>query len=236
MVVTDYECAHTPLKSSNAQWTSTRTSQPNCTVYHRLPLQALPLSSPYFQLTQTVWTAKDFWPTSQSRWERHQNEGWSQHTCLVCHSGRRQSSLIDDHPLSQTHQCNLQKGTRGNKANKWWRGRRKRTEWKRRGRPRKERNIEREGGAIIMDTCDLNFLPAFPLLPYTHERFLHPFLQSSYSPCFIITVRNFTMTLEQGLRSTCRLPRRSALQIPFKASFSTLIRTITTRIGYKQRQ
>ena len=50
------------------------------------------------------------------------------------------------------------------------------------------------------------------------------------SPCFIITVRNFTSTLEHGLRRTCRFPLFSALHIALKASFSTLIRTMTTQI------
>ena len=45
-------------------------------------------------------------------------------------------------------------------------------------------------------------------------------------PCFIITVRNFTMTFDEGRRRTCRFPRLSALQIEFRASLKTLIRTI----------
>ena len=46
-------------------------------------------------------------------------------------------------------------------------------------------------------------------------------------PCFIITVRNFTMTFDDGLIKTCLFPRFSALQMLFKQSFKTLTRTIT---------
>ncbi len=53
-----------------------------------------------------------------------------------------------------------------------------------------------------------------------------------YLPCFIITVRNLTITLEQGLMSTCLLPRFSALHIDTRASFNTLIRTMAAKEQY----
>lgn len=49
----------------------------------------------------------------------------------------------------------------------------------------------------------------------------------SYSPCFIMTVRNLTMTLDAGLMRTCLLPLFSALLMAIKASLSTFIRTIS---------
>ena len=54
-------------------------------------------------------------------------------------------------------------------------------------------------------------------------------VKRSHSPCFIITVRNLTITLEQGLISTCLLPRFSALHIATRASFNTLIRTMAAK-------
>lgn len=45
-------------------------------------------------------------------------------------------------------------------------------------------------------------------------------------PCFIITVKNLTITFEQGRISTCLLPRFSALWIDFRASLNTFIRTM----------
>lgn len=45
-------------------------------------------------------------------------------------------------------------------------------------------------------------------------------------PCFIITVRNLMITFELGLMRTCLLPRFSAVDIAFKASASTFMRTI----------
>ena len=47
------------------------------------------------------------------------------------------------------------------------------------------------------------------------------------SPCFIMTVRNLTMTLDAGLMRTCLLPLFSALLMAIKASLSTFIRTIS---------
>lgn len=45
-------------------------------------------------------------------------------------------------------------------------------------------------------------------------------------PCFIITVKNLTITFEQGRIRTCLLPRFSALWIDFSASLNTFIRTM----------
>ncbi len=52
------------------------------------------------------------------------------------------------------------------------------------------------------------------------------FLAVEKVPCFCMTLKNLMMTLEEGLRSTCRLPRFSALNMFFSASLSTLILTI----------
>ncbi len=52
------------------------------------------------------------------------------------------------------------------------------------------------------------------------------FLDVEKVPCFCMTLKNLMMTLEEGLRSTCRLPRFSALNMFFSASLSTLILTI----------
>ena len=52
-------------------------------------------------------------------------------------------------------------------------------------------------------------------------------LLSTNLPCFIITVRNLMITLEQGRISTCLLPLFSALQMATKASLNTFIRTMT---------
>jgi len=41
-----------------------------------------------------------------------------------------------------------------------------------------------------------------------------------------MTVKNLTITLEQGRNNTCRFPRFSALLIAFKASLRTFIRTM----------
>lgn len=54
----------------------------------------------------------------------------------------------------------------------------------------------------------------------------HNIMQAKYLPCFIITVKNLTITLEQGRNNTCRLPRFSALLMDFRASLSTFIRTM----------
>merc|ERR1719281_1203749 len=51
-------------------------------------------------------------------------------------------------------------------------------------------------------------------------------------PCFIMTVRNLMITLEQGLTSTCLLPRFSALLMHFKQSASESIRTILAVFSY----
>ena len=40
-----------------------------------------------------------------------------------------------------------------------------------------------------------------------------------YSPCRCMTLRNLTTTLDEGLMSTWRFPRRSALTMLFKQSF-----------------
>lgn len=47
-----------------------------------------------------------------------------------------------------------------------------------------------------------------------------------HSPCFIMTVRKRTMTLEQGLMRTWRFPRFSALLMLFRASARTFMRTM----------
>jgi len=47
-------------------------------------------------------------------------------------------------------------------------------------------------------------------------------------PCFIITVRNWTMTLEHGLMRTWRLPLFSALLMLLIASARTFIHTMVT--------
>lgn len=67
-----------------------------------------------------------------------------------------------------------------------------------------------------------------------HKSRMHRFLcqtqtQKSWwtnSPCFIITVRKRTMTLEQGLMRTWRFPRFSALLMLFSASARTFMRTM----------
>lgn len=46
------------------------------------------------------------------------------------------------------------------------------------------------------------------------------------SPFFCITCRNLTTTFEQGRMSTCRFPRFSALEMVFRVSASTPMRTI----------
>ena len=51
-------------------------------------------------------------------------------------------------------------------------------------------------------------------------------------PCFIMTVRNLMITLEQGRTSTCLLPRFSALLMHFKQSASESIRTILAVFSY----
>lgn len=51
-------------------------------------------------------------------------------------------------------------------------------------------------------------------------------LSSSYSPCFIMTVRKRTITLEQGLIRTWRFPRFSALLMLLRASARTFMRTM----------
>merc|ERR1719228_2386309 len=45
-------------------------------------------------------------------------------------------------------------------------------------------------------------------------------------PCFIITVKNLTMTLELGRMRTCLLHRFSALLMLLRASANTFMRTI----------
>lgn len=63
----------------------------------------------------------------------------------------------------------------------------------------------------------------------TNENFLYfPFDQqnASYSPCFIMTVRKRTITLEQGLIRTWRFPRFSALLMLLRASARTFMRTM----------
>lgn len=47
-----------------------------------------------------------------------------------------------------------------------------------------------------------------------------------HSPCFIMTVRKRTITLEQGLMRTWRFPRFSALLMLFRASARTFMRTM----------
>lgn len=53
------------------------------------------------------------------------------------------------------------------------------------------------------------------------------------SPCFIITVKNLTMTLEQGLNKTCLCPFFSAVAIALRASAKTFIRTMVYLQIYK---
>lgn len=45
-------------------------------------------------------------------------------------------------------------------------------------------------------------------------------------PCFCMTDKTLTTTLEAGLMSTCLLPRRSALTMLFKQSLRTETRVI----------
>ena len=69
--------------------------------------------------------------------------------------------------------------------------------------------------------------PRNPLLtgpvPAQHQTF------DFYIPCFCITCRYLTMTLEQGRMRTWRLPAFSALLRVFNASASTLMRTMVAR-------
>ena len=73
---------------------------------------------------------------------------------------------------------------------------------------------------------------AHQLMHFLHTTATVPNKRGYHSPCFIITVRNLTITLEQGLMSTCRLPRFSALHIDTKASFNTLMRTMAAKEEY----
>lgn len=47
-----------------------------------------------------------------------------------------------------------------------------------------------------------------------------------YLPCFCMTDKNLTMTLEEGRTRTCLFPRFSALLMLFKQSFKTETLTI----------
>jgi len=58
--------------------------------------------------------------------------------------------------------------------------------------------------------------------------------RAGHAPCFIITCRNFTTTLETGRSSTWRLPRFSALYITLRASANTLMRTMAWRRSKKR--
>jgi len=69
-------------------------------------------------------------------------------------------------------------------------------------------------------------LPDVTLKERNETDILNHFNYTFNSPCFIITVRNRTITFEQGLMSTCLLPRFSALLIDLRASANTSIRTI----------
>ncbi|GIL72280.1 hypothetical protein Vretifemale_2658 [Volvox reticuliferus] len=67
--------------------------------------------------------------------------------------------------------------------------------------------------------------------PFSSTTILPARWSSTYSnspmyPCFIIRERNLMTTLDAGLRSTCRLPRFSALYMVLSASPRTLMRTI----------
>merc|ERR1719471_2620150 len=53
-------------------------------------------------------------------------------------------------------------------------------------------------------------------------------------PCFIMTDRNLITTLEQGLSSTCLLPRFSALFIHLRASARLCMRTILSLVEVNQ--
>lgn len=55
-------------------------------------------------------------------------------------------------------------------------------------------------------------------------------------PCFIITVRNFIMTFDEGRIRTCLFPRLSALRMEFNASPNTLIRTMLNPSEVKHRR
>lgn len=50
-------------------------------------------------------------------------------------------------------------------------------------------------------------------------------------PCFCITWRNLTMTLDEGRIRTWRLPAFSALLMFFRASLRTEVRTILAVLG-----
>lgn len=64
------------------------------------------------------------------------------------------------------------------------------------------------------------------LLKIISRIYKQPQLKNPHSPCFIMTVRKRTITLEQGLMRTWRFPRFSALLMLFSASASTFIRTM----------
>ena len=82
-------------------------------------------------------------------------------------------------------------------------------------------------------------LPLRPSPQFLQARFLTYLCTSKHKtqqhlPCFIITVRNRTMTLEHGLIRTWRLPLFSALLILLRASARTFMRTIMAVQGRQE--
>lgn len=69
-----------------------------------------------------------------------------------------------------------------------------------------------------------------------HSMFIPKHKTARHLPCFIITVRNLTMTLEHGLIRTWRLPLFSALLILLRASARTFMRTILAVQGRQNRR
>ena len=65
------------------------------------------------------------------------------------------------------------------------------------------------------------------LIVILHAYHLHHYIDHHHhSPFFCITSKNLTITLDDGLMSTCFLPRSSAFEIVLRASANTLIRTM----------
>lgn len=56
----------------------------------------------------------------------------------------------------------------------------------------------------------------------------------SHIPCFCMTCRNLTMTLEEGRIRTWRLPAFSALLMLLRASLRTEVRTILAVLCVKE--
>lgn len=64
-----------------------------------------------------------------------------------------------------------------------------------------------------------NILSRSPVYSSHHSEFVH-------IPCFCMTLKNLTMTLEEGLIRTWRLPAFSALLMDLSASLRTEVLTI----------